>query len=133
VGSRVGIIAVGGVPLAVADGASLGFIAADGLGSPRVVTSAAGAVLWSWPYVANPFGEAQPVSATGYVLNLRFPGQYQDNEAGLKYNVNRTFDAPRHCLPKTGKARISGRSLRRYQHTVPSPPVSVQRSGGRFA
>jgi RHS repeat-associated protein len=86
-------IAVGGVPLAVADGASLGFITADGLGSPRVVTSAAGAVLWSWPYAANPFGEAEPVSATGYVLNLRFPGQYQDDEAGLKYNVNRTFDA----------------------------------------
>lgn len=86
-------VVVGGVPLAVADGASLGFITADGLGSPRVVTSAAGAVLWSWPYAANPFGEAQPVSATGYVLNLRFPGQYQDNEAGLKYNVNRSFDA----------------------------------------
>ncbi|MDF3983427.1 RHS repeat-associated core domain-containing protein, partial [Luteibacter sp. PPL201] len=86
-------VAVGGVPLAVADGASLGFITADGLGSPRVVTSAAGAVLWAWPYAANPFGEAEPVSATGYVLNLRFPGQYQDDEAGLKYNVNRTFDA----------------------------------------
>jgi len=86
-------VMVGGVPMAVADGASLGFITADGLGSPRVVTSSAGAMLWAWPYAANPFGEAQPVSATGYVLNLRFPGQYQDNEAGLKYNVNRTFDA----------------------------------------
>ncbi|MDF3983961.1 RHS repeat-associated core domain-containing protein, partial [Luteibacter sp. PPL201] len=86
-------VAVGGVPMAVADGASLGFITADGLGSPRVVTSGAGAVLWAWPYAANPFGEAQPVSVTGYVLNLRFPGQYQDNEAGLKYNVNRSFDA----------------------------------------
>ncbi|MDY1549937.1 RHS repeat domain-containing protein [Luteibacter sahnii] len=86
-------VAVGGVPMAVADGASLGFITADGLGSPRVVTSAAGAVLWAWPYAANPFGEAEPVSATGYVLNPRFPGQYQDNEAGLKYNVHRSFDA----------------------------------------
>jgi RHS repeat-associated protein len=86
-------VAVGGVPMAVADGASLGFITADGLGSPRVVTSAAGAMLWAWPYAANPFGEAEPVSVTGYVLNLRFPGQYQDNEAGLKYNVHRSFDA----------------------------------------
>ncbi|MDF3983956.1 RHS repeat-associated core domain-containing protein [Luteibacter sp. PPL201] len=86
-------VTVGGVPMAVADGASLGFITADGLGSPRVVTSGAGAVLWAWPYAANPFGEAQPVSVTGYVLNLRFPGQYQDSEAGLKYNVNRSFDA----------------------------------------
>ena len=32
-------IAVAGVPLAVADGATVGFITADGLGSPRLVTS----------------------------------------------------------------------------------------------
>ncbi|MDF4005131.1 RHS repeat-associated core domain-containing protein [Luteibacter sp. PPL552] len=70
-----------------------GFITTDCLRSSGVFTSAAGAVLWAWPYAANPFGEAQSVSATGYVLNLRFPGQYQDSEAGLKYNVNRSFDA----------------------------------------
>lgn len=86
-------VAVGGVPLAVADGASLGFIIADGLGTPRVVTSSAGVMLWAWPYASNPFGERQPVSTTGYVLNMRFPGQYEDNEAGLKYNLNRSFDA----------------------------------------
>lgn len=50
-------------------------------------------VLWAWPYASNPFGESQPASATGYVLNMRFPGQYEDNEAGLKYNLNRMFDA----------------------------------------
>ncbi|WP_426285608.1 RHS repeat-associated core domain-containing protein [Luteibacter sp. E-22] len=86
-------IAVAGIPLAVADGASLGFITADGLGSPRAVTSSTGAVVWTWPYATNPFGENRPVSSTGYVLNLRLPGQYADGEAGLKYNLNRSFDA----------------------------------------
>lgn len=91
--TRRDYIAVDGLPLAVADGASLGFITADGLGSPRAVTSAAGTVVWTWPYALNPFGENRATSTTGYVLNLRLPGQYADGEAGLKYNINRSFDA----------------------------------------
>lgn len=91
--TRRDYIAVDGLPLAVADGATLGFITADGLGSPRAVTSAAGAVVWTWPYALNPFGENRATSTTGYVLNLRLPGQYADGEAGLKYNINRSFDA----------------------------------------
>jgi len=86
-------VTVGGVPLAVADGTSLGFITADGLDTPRVVTSSTGVVLWAWPYASNPFGERDPVSAVGYVLNMRLPGQYADGEAGMKDNLNRTFDA----------------------------------------
>jgi len=86
-------VAVDGVPLAVAEGSTLGFITADGLGSPRLVTSASGAVVWAWPYATNPFGESRPASASGYVLNLRLPGQYADDETGLEYNINRYFDA----------------------------------------
>ena len=89
-------VAIGGLPVAVLDGGTvptIGFVTADGLGSPRAVTSAGGAVIWNWPYSLNPFGENRAVSASGYVLNLRFPGQYADGEAGLKYNLNRSFDA----------------------------------------
>jgi RHS repeat-associated protein len=57
------------------------------------VTDASGAVQWQWPYAANPFGEKAPVSGSGYVLNLRFPGQYFDAESGLTYNVNRDYEA----------------------------------------
>ncbi|MGF6711299.1 RHS repeat-associated protein [Luteibacter sp. W1I16] len=60
---------------------------------PRVSPSSAGAAVWTWPYATNPFGENRPVSNTGYVLNLRLPRQYADGEAGLKYNLNRSFDA----------------------------------------
>lgn len=89
-------VAIGGLPVAVVDGGTattIGFVTADGLGSPRAVTSSAGAVVWNWPYSLNPFGENRAVSASGYVLNLRLPGQYADGEAGLKYNINRSFDA----------------------------------------
>lgn len=86
-------IAVEGIPLAVADGGSIDFIVADGLGSPRAVASSSGDLLWTWPYATNPFGESRPVSTSGYVLNLRFPGQYADDEAALIYNIHRHFDS----------------------------------------
>lgn len=94
--TRRDYVSVGGLPLAVVDTGSttsVGFVTADGLGTPRAVSSATGAVVWTFPYALNPFGENRATSTTGYVLNLRLPGQYADGEAGMKYNLNRTFDA----------------------------------------
>ena len=88
---------LGNLPVGIVDrtgtSTSVAFIHADDLGTPRVVTSATGVVLWQWPYASNPFGEMPPTSATGYVLNLRFPGQYFDTENGLNYNISRDYEA----------------------------------------
>lgn len=88
---------LGDLPIGIVDRngttTSLAFIHADGLGTPRAVTDPTGALLWQWSYAGNPFGEAAPTSATGYVLNLRFPGQYFDTESNLSYNVNRDYEA----------------------------------------
>jgi len=88
---------LGDIPVGVLDqgpsGASLSYVYADGLGTPRVVIDDAGVMMWRWPYARNPFGETAPVSARGYVLNLRFPGQYFDVESGLNYNVNRDYES----------------------------------------
>jgi RHS repeat-associated protein len=85
------------LPVGVVDragsAASLHYIHADGLGSPRAVSDATGAVQWRWDYAGNPFGEKAPTSDGGYVLNLRYPGQYFDAESGLNYNVNRDYEA----------------------------------------
>jgi RHS repeat-associated protein len=86
-----------GVPVGIFDQAgtatTVNFIHSDGLGSPRAVTSSAGTVLWQWAYAGNPFGEKAPVSAAGYTLNLRFPGQYFDADSGLSYNIGRDYEA----------------------------------------
>lgn len=90
---------LGSLPVAVVDqsaanGASTeSYVVADDLGSPRVVTDASGNQIWSWAKQGNPFGEQQPTSGSGFVFNLRFPGQYYDQEAGLAYNLNRTYEA----------------------------------------
>ena len=85
-----------GLPVGIIDkkgeAITVGYIHADGLNSPRVVTNMAGDVLWEWRYAANPFGERPPVSGVGYKLNLRFPGQYFDAESGLNYNVHRDYE-----------------------------------------
>lgn len=89
---------LGSLPVAIVDttgtSSTVSYIHADALGAPRVVTDATGAVLWQWSYAGNPFGEQRPISASGFVLNLRFPGQYYDAESGLTYNVHRDYDAP---------------------------------------
>lgn len=73
------------------------YVTADQLGTPRAVSNSAGTVIWSWAYRGNLFGEKQPTSTTGYVLNLRYPGQYYDAESGTNYNVYRTYE------PATGR------------------------------
>ena len=86
---------LGDIPVATADTAgttsTIDYVTADQLGTPRAVSDATGTTIWSWPYVGNPFGEQQPTS-NGYVLNLRFPGQYNDAESGINYNMYRNFD-----------------------------------------
>jgi len=92
---------LGDLPVAVIDNtingsvttSTVNYVTADQLGTPRVVTDSTGTVIWSWAYQGNPFGEQQPTSSTGYVLNLRYPGQYYDAESGTNYNVNRNYES----------------------------------------
>jgi len=91
---------VGSLPVAVIDNtingttttSTVNYITADQLNTPRAVTNSAGAVIWSWAYAGNPFGEQLPTSTTGYVLNLRYPGQYYDAESGTNYNLLRNYE-----------------------------------------
>lgn len=69
------------------------YITADQLGTPRAVSDESGNLVWSWAYQGNPFGEQQPTSSTGYVLNLRYPGQYYDAETNTNYNMFRTYES----------------------------------------
>lgn len=69
---------------------------ADQIDTPRVVTRASDhAMRWRWDG-ADPFGTLQPdgnpASLGTYVQNLRFPGQYYDQESNLHYNYHRDYD-----------------------------------------
>jgi RHS repeat-associated protein len=57
--------------------------------------------VWQWDN-NDPFGNNVPnadpnSTGTAFEFNLRFPGQYFDQETGLHYNYHRTYD------PQTGR------------------------------
>jgi RHS repeat-associated protein len=68
----------------------------DPLGTPRAVTDPTGKLLWRAAPASEPFGlsvEQDPDGdGTPFVLNLRFPGQYYDQETNLAYNWHRYYD-----------------------------------------
>ncbi|MCP3999949.1 MAG: type IV secretion protein Rhs, partial [Gammaproteobacteria bacterium] len=61
----------------------------DHLGAPHKLTDTKGAIVWQAEYDA--FGEIEIVDAQ-IVNNLRFPGQYFDQETGLYYNWHRFYE-----------------------------------------
>jgi len=94
-----------GQPVAMVDystnnSGDLYYIHNDHLGTPQALTDESGSVVWRALY--QPFGEAivdeDPDLDTNKVtFNLRFPGQYYDQESGLHYNYFRDYD------PSTGR------------------------------
>ncbi len=66
----------------------------DHLGTPQKLADESGTIVWAATYDA--FGKASITTAT-VTNNLRFPGQYADEETGLHYNWNRYYD------PSTGR------------------------------
>jgi len=111
-GNNRDTIWLGDMPVATVDtsGATtaVNYVIGDGLGTPRTVVNDAGTTIWSWPYVGNAFGELAPTSATGYVLNLRLPGQYYDAESGLSDNVMRTYESATGRFPQPDPSGFNG-------------------------
>lgn len=63
----------------------------DHLGTPQMMTTTSGAVVWSAKYTS--FGKATVDPSSTIVNPLRFPGQYEDVETGLHYNLHRYYSA----------------------------------------
>ncbi len=84
-----------GQPLAmIASDGSIYYFHNDHLGTPQKLTDSTGALVWSADYL--PFGRAD-VNVATVENNLRFAGQYYDQETELHYNGYRYYD------PKIGR------------------------------
>lgn len=80
----------------VGGGARLAWLHNNHLGATEVVTGEAGEVLWQARYHA--FGRPVVLAQrAGFRLDLRLPGQLEDEETGLFYNDHRYYD------PDTGR------------------------------
>jgi RHS repeat-associated protein len=89
---------VAGITVAAApvSAAALYYVHPDHLGSPRAITDQSGKTVWRWDQQEafglnaaqeDPDGDGKRVS-----FNLRFAGQYYDQESGLHYNRLRDYD-----------------------------------------
>jgi RHS repeat-associated protein len=71
------------------------YIVPDHLNTPRMIADGAGTTVWRWDQ-GEPFGNDvpnnTPSGAGAFEFNLRFPGQYFDQETGAAYNYFRDYD-----------------------------------------
>jgi RHS repeat-associated protein len=101
--------ASGPMPVAAIYGTKHYAIQSDHLNTPRRLIQSDGHVAWQWAYSA--FGEEKPTTASNrfantdlnqsfgtttvpaVTFNLRYPGQYFDQESNLHYNYHRSYSA----------------------------------------
>jgi RHS repeat-associated protein len=81
-------------PLFMKQGTDYYFYQNDHIGTPQKLTAVNGAIVWAAKY--SSFGKAT-IEVETIENNLRFPGQYEDKETSLNYNLQRYYN------PNTGK------------------------------
>jgi RHS repeat-associated protein len=84
---------LGDLPVAALEPTGAFYIAPDHLGAPHQITDGSVNAVWYWDH--DPFGNGTPSGSFSY--NLRFPGQFYDQNAKLHYNYYRDYD------PNTGR------------------------------
>jgi RHS repeat-associated protein len=112
----------------------------DHLGTPRLITDDGNKPVWQWPYSA--FGANKPtgilkattkpkqaftnepvlLKATSPALtfNLRYPGQYWDEESNLSYNYQRSYQAAQGRYSQPDPIGLEG-GLNRFGYALGNP------------
>lgn len=102
----------------------------DHLDTPRIVFNKAGAKRWRW--LAEPFGttapETNPDSLGVFTQNLRFPGQYADQESGLSYNYFRDYDSSTGRYVQSDPVGLDG-GINTYAYVQANPATLIDPNG----
>jgi RHS repeat-associated protein len=99
------------------------FIHTDHLDTPRVIVDRNNVVRWRW--ISEPFGttapETNPSGLGEFTFNLRFPGQYADQESGLFYNYFRYYDRQLGSYTQPDLLGLASGSLSAYGYVDGNP------------
>lgn len=117
---------LGSQRLAMVDGGGTYFAQADHLGSVQLLVDSVGGVVWSGDY--DPFGEVVVGVGSSVGFNLRFPGQYYDQESGLHYNYFRDYDPSIGRYVESDPIGLDG-GLNTYVYTLSNPIAYIDHKG----
>jgi len=118
-------IYLNGQPLAKMEGTNTYYYHNDHLATPQKMRDSSGAVVWSADY--KPFGEAT-VTVSTITNNLRFPGQYYDQETGTHYNYYRDYNPAIGRYPAADPIGLDG-GINPYLYSEDDPVNSTDPSG----
>ena len=99
----------------------------DHLGTPQQMTDINGAVVWSARY--DSFGKAEVDQASTITNNLRFPGQYYDDETNLYYNWNRYYEPATAMYLRVDPLRSNVIGLNSYRYALNNPTNMIDPVG----
>ncbi len=98
----------------------------DHLGTPQMMTTSSGAVVWKAKY--SSFGKATVDPSSNVINPLRFAGQYFDSETGLHYNWNRYYDPNIGRYIRTDPIGLEG-GLNLYSYVYNNPTNGLDPDG----
>jgi RHS repeat-associated protein len=86
-----------------------------------------------WRWLAEPFGtsapETNPSGLGVFTQNLRFPGQYADQESGLFYNYHRYYNAAGGQYTQSDPIGLAAGSLTTYGYVGGNPLLGMDPDG----
>jgi RHS repeat-associated protein len=113
-------------PLAKIEGTSVYYYHNDALGTPQKMTDSTGTVVWAADY--KPFGEVT-ITVSTITNNLRFPGQYFDQETGLHYNYYRDYNPAIGRYPEADPVGIIRGENHLYVYVANRPITDIDPKG----
>ncbi len=122
---------LGDMPVAIVKPANTFYVHTDYLNTPRQINNASQDPVWAWEPVA--FGANAPNtdptnSGTNFSYILRFPGQFADQEPGLRYNYARDYDPNIGRYVESDPIGVSG-GINTYAYTKGNPISRIDQFG----
>ena len=108
------------------------YVHTDHLNTPRRITRPGdNVIVWRWdsdPFGATAANEDPDGDSTAFTYNLRFPGQYFDEETGLRYNYFRDYDAVTGRYVESDPIGLTG-GINTYAYVAGNPLGNYDASG----
>jgi RHS repeat-associated protein len=114
------------------------YIQADTLNTPRLITDGQNNTVWRNLPTTEPFGNSPPETdpnstGTPFQFNLRFPGQYADQETNTNYNYFRDYDPNTGRYIQSDPIGLRGGSVSTYVYVNGNPILRIDLWGLQYA